>query len=113
MNEKFMEIFGVEHEQEYFSPGRINLIGEHIDYNGGMVFPMAINLGTYGHLRIREDKLVRLYSLNFEQIGVIEFDIENIKFDEKYNWANYVQGVIDVFIKDGHVIEHGFDLLVN
>ncbi len=113
MNEKFMEIFGVEHEQEYFSPGRINLIGEHIDYNGGMVFPMAINLGTYGHLRMRDDKLVRLYSLNFEEIGIIEFDIESIKFDEKYNWANYVQGVIDVFIKDGHNIEHGFDLLVN
>ncbi len=113
MNEKFIEIFGVEHQQEYFSPGRINLIGEHIDYNGGMVFPMAINLGTHGYLRMRSDKKVRLYSLNFEDKGLIEFDIDSIKFDEKYDWANYVQGVIDVFIKDGHDIKCGFDLLVN
>lgn len=113
MNEKFIEIFGVKHQQEYFSPGRINLIGEHIDYNGGMVFPMAINLGTYGHLRIRDDKKVRLYSLNFEDKGIIEFDIDSIKFDEKYDWANYVQGVIDVFIKAGHDVKQGFDLLVN
>ncbi len=111
--EKFIEIFGTEHDQEYFSPGRINLIGEHIDYNGGMVFPMAINLGTYGFLKMRNDRKVRLYSLNFEQVGILEFDIDNIKFDEKYDWANYVQGVIDVFQADGHNIEFGFDLLVN
>lgn len=113
MNNKFLEIFGVDFDQEYFSPGRINLIGEHIDYNGGMVFPMAINLGTHGYLRMRDDKKVRLYSLNFEGIGIIEFDIDSIKFDEKYDWANYVQGVIDVFMKAGHNVEHGFDLLVN
>lgn len=113
MKDKFLEIFGVEFDQEYFSPGRINLIGEHIDYNGGMVFPMAINMGTHGYLRMREDKKVRLYSLNFENKGVIEFDIDSIKFDEKYDWANYVQGVIDVFVKAGHNVENGFDLLVN
>ncbi len=113
MKGKFLEIFGVEFDQEYFSPGRINLIGEHIDYNGGMVFPMAINLGTHGYLRMRDDKKVRLYSLNFEDKGVIEFDIDSIKFDDKYDWANYAQGVIDVFMKAGHNIENGFDLLVN
>ncbi|WOO88582.1 galactokinase [Mollicutes bacterium LVI A0078] len=113
MSEKFLELFEVDYNQEYFSPGRINLIGEHIDYNGGMVFPMAINLGTHGYLRMREDKIVRLYSLNFEDKGVIEFDIDSIKYDDKYDWANYVQGVIDVFVKAGHKIEHGFDLLVN
>lgn len=113
MKDKFLEVFGSDYKQEYFSPGRINLIGEHIDYNGGMVFPMAINMGTHGFVRMREDKKVRLYSLNFEDIGIIEFDIDTIKYDEKYNWANYVQGVIDVFLKAGHPIEYGFDLLVN
>lgn len=113
MNEKFLDIFGVNSEQEYFSPGRINLIGEHIDYNGGMVFPMAINLGTHGVLRMRDDKQVRVYSLNFEEVGVLEFNIDSIEYDEKYNWANYVQGVIDVFIKAGYEITRGFDLVIN
>lgn len=113
MKEKFLEIFGTEHTQEYFSPGRINLIGEHIDYNGGMVFPMAINLGTHGVLKMRDDKLVRLYSLNFEEVGIIEFNVDCIEYDVKYNWANYVQGVIDVFIKAGYSIDRGFDLVIN
>ncbi len=113
MQDKFLEIFGVNFEQEYFSPGRINLIGEHIDYNGGMVFPMAINLGTHGFLRMREDKKVRVYSLNFEEIGVVEFDIDTIEYNQKYDWANYVQGVIDVFIKEGYEVGAGFDLLIN
>lgn len=113
MNEKFIEVFGCESEQEYFSPGRINLIGEHIDYNGGTVFPMAINLGTHGVLKLREDKKVKLYSMNFENIGVIELDLENIKYDEKNDWANYVAGVIDVFQKEEHVIPCGFDLVIN
>lgn len=113
MKEKFLEIFGYEHDQEYFSPGRINLIGEHIDYNGGMVFPMAINLGTYGYLKLRDDKKVRVYSLNFEEKGILEFNIDDIKFDQKYDWANYVAGTIDVFQKAGHQISNGFDLLVN
>ncbi len=109
----FKDKFGENYDQQYFSPGRINLIGEHIDYNGGMVFPMAINLGTHGYVRMRDDKQVRVYSLNFPEIGIIEFDIDNIKFDPKYDWANYVQGVIDVFLKAGYKIEKGFDLVVN
>lgn len=113
MKKKFLEIYGVNWEQEYFSPGRINLIGEHIDYNGGTVLPMAINLGTHGVLRKRDDKHVRVYSLNFEEVGVIEFDIDSICYDEKYNWANYVQGVINTFKKAGYKIDFGFDLMIN
>ncbi len=113
MQLKFNEVFGNDFNQEYFSPGRVNLIGEHIDYNGGMVFPMAINIGTYGYLRMRDDKKVKLYSLNFEQVGIIEFDIENIKYDEQDDWANYVKGVIAVFKQAGYQIENGFELLVN
>ncbi len=113
MQEQFKEKFGCNFDQEYFSPGRINLIGEHIDYNGGMVFPMAINLGTHGYLKMRNDSKIRLYSLNFEEIGIIEFDINDIQYNENLDWANYVAGVVDVFQKDGHVINNGFDLLVN
>lgn len=109
----FENVFGVEYNEEYFSPGRVNLIGEHIDYNGGLVLPMAINFGTHGYLKMRSDKKVRLYSMNFEEIGVIEFDIDNIVYDEKDDWANYVKGVFAVFLEEGYEIEHGFDLLVN
>lgn len=113
MNNKFMEVFNKEVSQEYFSPGRINLIGEHIDYNGGQVFPMAIQLGTHGYLTMREDSIVNLYSLNFEELGVLSFNLDNIKYDEKLNWANYVAGTIDVFKKEGYNIDKGFDLLIN
>lgn len=113
MNIKFEELFDQKMEQEYFSPGRINLIGEHIDYNGGTVFPMSINLGTYGYLNMRNDSKIRLYSLNFEEVGIIEANIDEIAYDERYNWGNYVLGVIDVFQKAGYKITNGFNLLVN
>ncbi|MDU4285330.1 MAG: galactokinase family protein, partial [Streptococcus sp.] len=69
LREKFKEVFGVEAEHTFFSPGRINLIGEHTDYNGGHVFPAAITLGTYGAARKRDDKVLRFFSGNFEDKG--------------------------------------------
>ena len=75
---KFAEVFGDnEGAKVYFAPGRVNLIGEHTDYNGGHVFPCALTIGTYGVARKRDDKKLRFYSMNFENLGVIESTIEN------------------------------------
>ena len=75
---KFEELFGNEGEiKEYFAPGRVNLIGEHTDYNGGHVFPCALTIGTYAVARKRSDRKLRFYSINFENIGVVESTIDD------------------------------------
>lgn len=111
-NTAFAEIFGPKETTHYFSPGRINLIGEHTDYNGGHVFPASITYGTYGVAAPREDNKVLVYSTNFEEIGVITFTIDQLDYDKKDNWANYVKGMILKMKEAGHTIDHGFDLLV-
>ena len=96
----------------FFSPGRVNLIGEHTDYNGGFVFPCALDFGTYGVAKKRTDNKFRVYSQNFEDLGIIEFTLNDLKYDKKDNWANYVKGVIKTFIDAGYEIKTGFDLLI-
>ena len=108
----FKKIFEIESEDVFFSPGRVNLIGEHTDYNGGHVFPCALSFGTYGVVSKRNDKKVRMYSLNFEEIGIVEFDLDSIKYDKKHDWVNYPKGVVKVIQDKGNNIEHGLDILV-
>lgn len=113
LKERFAKVFEYEGKtREFFSPGRVNLIGEHTDYNGGNVFPCALSFGTYGVIALRNDKKVRMYSLNFENIGIVEFDLENIAYDKSHDWVNYPKGIIDVLTKKGYNIEQGFDILV-
>jgi len=108
----FEEKFGGKEEaREFFAPGRVNLIGEHTDYNGGNVFPCALDFGTYAVARRREDKIVKLYSVNFEDLGVIEFSLDNLINDREHNWANYPKGVLDVFKKNGYIIDNGFEVV--
>lgn len=97
---------------KYFAPGRVNLIGEHIDYNGGYVFPSAITQGTYGVARKREDKIVRCYSLNFPDFQPVEFNLEKIFYDEEDKWVKYVKGMVQLTIEEGHSIDKGFDLVI-
>lgn len=108
----FTEIFNENPTNIYFSPGRVNLIGEHTDYNGGNVFPCALSIGTYGLTTKRDDKKVRLYSNNFKDIGVIEFDLDQLKFEKEHDWANYPKGVIKTFKDHGFDISNGFNVLV-
>ena len=96
---------------KFFAPGRINLIGEHIDYNGGCVLPCALTIGTYGVVRKREDNKIRCYSLNFEDKGIIETEIENLKYQSEHNWVNYIKAVIWAFEQKGHKIDKGFDFV--
>ncbi|AGU83598.1 galactokinase [Streptococcus anginosus] len=108
----FATVFGAEADHTFFSPGRINLIGEHTDYNGGHVFPAAISLGTYGAARKRDDNLLRFYSANFEDKGIIEVPLEDLRFEKAHNWTNYPKGVLHFLQKAGHVIDKGMDVYV-
>ena len=117
MKQKMLNIFnGVygykEGARVFFSPGRVNLIGEHTDYNGGNVFPCAISFGTFGVIKLRDDNKVRMYSKNFENLGVIEFSLDGLKYEKEHDWANYCKGVIDVLQKEGYVIDKGFDVVI-
>lgn len=111
---KFAEVFGDnEGAKAYFAPGRVNLIGEHTDYNGGHVFPCALTIGTYGVARKRDDKKLRFYSMNFDNLGVIESSIENLKAEKEAGWTNYPKGVMWAFGEKGYEIPCGMDLLLN
>lgn len=111
--EKFKELFGADGEiHVYFAPGRVNLIGEHTDYNGGHVFPCALTIGTYGAVRKRNDKKLRFYSMNFEQLGVLESSVENLKPEKEADWTNYPKGVMWAFGEKGMKIEYGMDLVL-
>lgn len=112
LRSNFATIFGAEADHTFFSPGRINLIGEHTDYNGGHVFPAAISLGTYGAARKRNDNLLRFYSANFEGKGIIEVPLEDLRFEKAHNWTNYPKGVLHFLQKAGHVIDKGMDVYV-
>lgn len=107
----FQEKFAVAATGEYFAPGRINLIGEHTDYNGGHVFPASITIGTYGLARKREDDRVRLYSENFPEKGVIEFSINDLEFRKEDDWTNYPKGMMKFLKSDGYTIDTGMDIL--
>lgn len=109
--EKFQELYGAEGDiRVYFAPGRVNLIGEHTDYNGGHVFPCALTIGTYMAVRKREDRQLRFYSMNFENLGVIEDSLDNLVAKEDGEWTNYPKGVIWAFEGRGMKLDCGFDI---
>ena len=111
LREKFLNLFSIKHEKEFFSPGRVNLIGEHTDYNGGNVFPCAIDKGTYALARKRDDNKFRMYSENFAELGIIEFTLDKLVNEKEHRWVNYPKGVVKMFIDAGQKIESGFDIL--
>lgn len=111
--QKFKEIYGSDGEyRAYFAPGRVNLIGEHTDYNGGHVFPCALTLGTYAVVRDRDDRRLRFYSMNFSSLGVIESDLDDLIPSKSASWTNYPKGVMWAFEKRGYKLTHGLDILI-
>lgn len=108
---KFTEIYGTEGEA-FFAPGRVNLIGEHTDYNGGHVFPCALTIGTYAVARKRDDRKLRFFSMNFEHLGVIESSLDDLKQHREAGWTNYPKGIIWALGERGYVIDQGLDLLL-
>ncbi|MFC6165050.1 galactokinase [Lactiplantibacillus dongliensis] len=113
LKQEFKAIFDSEPERVFFSPGRINLIGEHTDYNGGHVFPCAITIGTYGVYKARQDSTVRMYSANIADQGIVTFDINDLSYDKAAGWTNYPKGMMDELVKTGVTFDHGFDLYVH
>ncbi|MGX7151098.1 galactokinase [Enterococcus ureasiticus] len=111
LKELFHSVFGIESKEIYFAPGRINLIGEHTDYNGGHVFPAAITIGTYGVARKREDQTIRFYSENFSELGIIELSLTDLAYKKEDDWTNYPKGMIYYLIEQGYAIDRGMDIL--
>lgn len=109
----FEQQFGdTEGVRLFFAPGRVNLIGEHTDYNGGHVFPCAISLGTYAAARKRTDRVMRFFSVNFEKIGVISTSLDELTPSKQAGWTNYPKGVVWAFAQKGHPIDCGFDMVI-
>lgn len=110
---KFAEVFGdAEGVKVYFAPGRVNLIGEHTDYNGGHVFPCALTIGTYGAARKRTDRKLRFYSVNFERLGVLESSLDDLIPSKEAGWTNYPKGVMWAFGEKGMKVPFGLDLML-
>ncbi|MDR0734861.1 MAG: galactokinase [Elusimicrobiota bacterium] len=109
----FKDIFKYNPQGVFFAPGRVNLIGEHIDYNGGHVFPCALSLGTYAAAAKRNDGKIRFYSVNFPQDGIIEIDLSDIKYRKEDGWTNYPKGIVSVFDSAGFKADKGFDVVYN
>lgn len=113
IRQEFEQKFGGHGDiRAYFAPGRVNLIGEHTDYNGGHVFPCALTLGTYAVARKREDDKIRLYSMNFEKKGVIETDLHDLTPYKEAGWTNYPKGVMWAFEKRGYKLPSGLDIVI-
>ena len=109
---KFEEVFGdANGAAVYFAPGRVNLIGEHTDYNGGHVFPCALTIGTYAVARLRDDDKLCLYSMNFEESGIGESRLADIEEKTPGDWRNYPKGIVWAFGKKGFEVNKGLDIL--
>lgn len=111
LKNKFLELYGGEPRDihEYFAPGRVNLIGEHIDYNGGKVFPCALDLGTWAAVSLRDDEQVAFASLNLPL--QVQVSLSDMSYREKDGWANYAKGVIQEFQARGCHLK-GMNILV-
>ena len=111
---KFGELYGdVQGVNVYFAPGRVNLIGEHTDYNGGHVFPCALTIGTYAAVRKRADRKLNFYSMNFANMGMIESSLDDLTPSKEADWTNYPKGVMWAFAGRGMTMDCGMDIVLN
>ena len=112
LRKQFADVFGDGGDvRVYFAPGRVNLIGEHTDYNGGHVFPCALTIGTYAVARKRDDRKLRMYSVNFPQSGVIESSLDGLSYRAEDGWTNYPKGVLWAAAEQGYAADRGLDIL--
>lgn len=111
---KFEELYGdADGAAVYFAPGRVNMIGEHTDYNGGHVFPCALTIGTYAAVKKRTDKKLRFFSMNFDRLGVIESSLDDLTPSDAAGWTNYPKGVMWTFAERGMKMDCGLDIVLN
>ena len=108
----FKNLFNLSPDTIFFAPGRVNLIGEHIDYNGGLVFPCAITKGTYAVVSKRTDFTFKLYSENFKGLGIFTLSLDALEPKKEDHWTNYVKGVLSILLKKGHSIPFGLNMVI-
>jgi galactokinase len=111
MIKQFTKLFNRHDGNVYYSPGRVNLIGEHIDYNGGFVFPCALSYGTYGVAAKRKDRQINVFSNPFSK-EIYSFDLDHLVKDPKNSWADYIKGSIKAILDKGYKIPYGIDLYI-
>ncbi|MCC2645793.1 MAG: galK, partial [Burkholderiales bacterium] len=108
------QLFGEINElRSFFAPGRVNLIGEHTDYNGGYVLPCALNSGTYALVSKRKDHDIHLYSINFSESNTVIFSLTNkLARDDSKSWANYPKGICKIFLDNNYTFPHGLNIVI-
>ncbi len=116
LKSEFSSLYRESPERVFFAPGRVNLIGEHTDYNGGHVFPCALTLGTYAAVAPRNDRQVRFASLNmnrgsFRDLSFKEFSIDDFTRSDSMQWTDYPRGVIWAICQAGFSFAHGMDVM--
>lgn len=110
--ERFGTLYHRKHEALYFAPGRVNLIGEHTDYNGGHVLPCALPMGTYGAIARRNDRIIRMHSLNFAESGILEVSLDELTPGRTNQWTSYPEGTIWAMAQmTGFLPDCGADLM--
>lgn len=110
--QSFNKRFGYDPAKLYFSPGRVNLIGEYTDFNGGHVFPAAISVGTYGAIAPRDDNEIRTYSANYPEAGIQTITVTDLALRPYDTWIKYLRGVMTVMDEAGYPVTKGFDLAI-
>lgn len=112
LQEEFIKTLGEGGEIScYFAPGRVNLIGEHTDYNGGHVFPCALTIGTWAAVRPRKDRNLRLFSMNFPDQPPRMISLDTLCYQKEDDWCNYPKGVVWAFEEAGYTLPQGLDIL--
>ena len=108
--QKFTEHYGYNAEQTVFAPGRVNIIGEHTDYNDGFVMPCAINYGMAVSFAKRNDSIWRVYAIDINEQD--EFDLSQDFTQSEHKWANYVRGVVKYMQEQCPDFKQGADLVM-
>jgi len=108
--ERFLAVYGTSPSGLFRAPGRVNLIGEHTDYNDGFVMPLAIDFSCYSAIRSRSDRTLSVYSQQFQEN--IEFNLDRLVGPPKKHWSDYVRGVAAVLRDEGYPLK-GADLLID
>lgn len=112
LSNEFYNLYGKNVEEEFFAPGRVNIIGEHIDYNGGLVLPCIIDRGTYAYVAKRNDKFINVYSMNFKEDGIRTINLEDLEYRKEDGYSNYIKAIFKYMLEKGLKVDYGLDILI-
>ncbi|MDD4070226.1 MAG: galactokinase [Candidatus Izemoplasmatales bacterium] len=112
VRKRFLEEFAEDPSKYYFSPGRVNIIGEHTDYNGGLVMPFTIDKGIYAGTRRSDEMFINIFSDNYPLEGIINIPINIDNYDLEKNFGDYVRGILDELRNDNIELSHGLDIFL-